>query len=168
MHSTETALLKGQNDTAASMDSGEVVALTLLGISVAVDIIDHTVLFNCLRDWFDADGTVIKSYLTNRRHKVKLGLAFRMNSHSLMGSLNLPPNEVKNLDVIFDSGNTFASHITKVCHACYYHLKGFRGICKFLSVGTCQHISMISSQIEYYYSLLYGVNKYSVAKLQKI
>ena len=33
-----------------------------------------------------------------------------------------PTNKVKNLGVTFDSGNTFTSHITKVCHACYYHL----------------------------------------------
>ena len=81
-----------------------------------------------------------------------------------------PTNEVKNLDVTFDSGNTFASHITKVCHACYYHLKNFRRICKFLGVETAAMLanSMISSRIDYCYSLLYGMNKYNVAKLQKI
>ena len=79
-----------------------------------------------------------------------------------------PTNEVKNLGVTFDSGNTFASHITKVCHACYYHLKDFRRIHKFLSVETAALLanSMISSHINY--SLLYDVNKYNVAKLQKI
>ena len=32
-------------------------------------------------------------------------------------------DEVKNLGVTSDSGNTFGSPITKVCRACYYHLK---------------------------------------------
>ena len=79
LHSTETALLKIQNNIAASMDSGKAVALTLLDLSAAFDTIDHTILFNCLRDWFGVDGTVlmwIKSYLTNRRQKVKLGNSF--------------------------------------------------------------------------------------------
>ena len=40
-----------------------------------------------------------------------------------LGNSISPTNEVKNLGVTFDSGNTFASHITKVCCACYYHLK---------------------------------------------
>ena len=73
------------------------------------------------------------------------------------------------LGVTFDSGNAFASHITKVCHACYYHLKDFRCIRKFLSVETAALLatSMISSRIDYCNSLLYGVNKYNVAKLQK-
>ena len=35
----------------------------------------------------------------------------------LFGNSISPTNEVKNLGVTFDSGTTFASHITKVCHA---------------------------------------------------
>ena len=53
-----------------------------------------------------------------------------------LGNSISPTNEVKNLGVIFDFGNTFASHIAKVCHTCYYHLKDFRHICKFLGVET--------------------------------
>ena len=58
LHSTKTALLKIQNDIAASMDSGKAVALTLLDLSAAIDNIDHNILFNCLRDCFVVDGTV--------------------------------------------------------------------------------------------------------------
>ena len=87
-----------------------------------------------------------------------------------LGNSISPTNEVKNLGVTFDSGNTFASHITKVCRACYYHLKDLRRIRKFLSVETAALLanSMISSRIDYCNSLLYSVNKYNVAKLQKI
>ena len=77
-HSTESALLKIQNDIAASMDSGKAVALTLLDLS-AFNTIDHDILFNSLRDWFGVDGTVlrwIKSYLSNHKQKVKLGNSF--------------------------------------------------------------------------------------------
>ena len=68
-----------------------------------------------------------------------------------LGNFISPTNEVKNLGVTFDFGNTFASHITKVCHACYYHLKDFRCIRKFLSVETAALLanSMISSRIDY-------------------
>ena len=41
-HSTETTLLKIQNDIAFSVDSGKAVALTLLDLSVAFDTIDHS------------------------------------------------------------------------------------------------------------------------------
>ena len=63
-HSISTP--KIQNDIAAAMDSGKAVALTLPDLSPAFDIIDHNILFNCLRDQFEVDGTVlgwIKSYL---------------------------------------------------------------------------------------------------------
>ena len=83
-----------------------------------------------------------------------------------LGNSISPTNEVKNLGVNFDSGYTFASHITKVCCACYYHLKNLRHIC--VETAALLANSMISSRIDYCNSLLYGVNKYNVAKLQKI
>ena len=73
-HSTETALLKIQNDIALSVDSGKAVALTLLDLSAAFDTIAHSLLYDCLHDWFGLDGTVllwIKSYLSNRKKKSK-------------------------------------------------------------------------------------------------
>ena len=79
LHSTETALLKIQNDIAGSIDSGKAFGLTLLDLSAAFDNIDHNILFNCLRIWFRVDDTVlrwIKSYLSNRKQKVKLGNSF--------------------------------------------------------------------------------------------
>ena len=78
-HSTETALLKIQNDIALSVDSGKAVALTLLDLSAAFDTIDHSLLYDCLHDWFGLDGTVlswIKSYLSNRKQKIKIGDSF--------------------------------------------------------------------------------------------
>ena len=278
LHSTESALLKIQNDIAASMDTGKaVVALTLLDLSAAFDTIDHDILFNSLRDRFGVDGTVlrwIKSYLSNRKQKVKLGTCnsfsdafslpygvpqgsvlgpllftlyttplsniisnFNVTHHlyaddtqiyvalddrnfdssfaeltecltcvqnwmagvklklnpkktefiiigdrqaresfinkfptQLLGNSISPTDTVKNLGVIFDSGNTFTSHITNMCRAYYYHLKDLRCIRKFPSVDTAALLanSMISSRLDYCNSLLYGISKYNVAKLQKI
>ena len=88
----------------------------------------------------------------------------------LLGNSISPTDTVKNLGVTFDSGNTFTSHITNMCCACYYHLKDLRRICKFLSVDTAALLanSMISSRLDYCNSPLYGVSKYNVNKLQKI
>ena len=75
-HSTETALLKIQNNIAFSVDSGKAVALTLLDLSVVFDTIDHSLLYDCLHDWFGLYGTVllwIKSYLSNQKQKIKIG-----------------------------------------------------------------------------------------------
>ena len=97
-HSTETALLKIQNDIAFSVDSGKAVALTLLDLSAAFDTINHSLLYDCcMHDWFGLDGTVlwIKSYLSNRKQKIKIGdsfsesviLPFRVPQGSVLGPL---------------------------------------------------------------------------------
>ena len=90
-HSTETALLKIQNDIAFSVDSGKAVALTLLDLSAAFDTIDHSLLYGCLHDWFGLDGTVllwIKSYLSNRKQKIKIGDSF---SEAVILPFGVPP-----------------------------------------------------------------------------
>ena len=49
-HSTESAILKVHTDIIISMNKGEVTALTLLDLSVAIDTIDHATLPNRLGD----------------------------------------------------------------------------------------------------------------------
>ena len=74
-HSTETALLKIQNDIATSMDKGAAVGLVLLDLSAAFDTIDHTILFNCLQHWYGIDVVVLKwvqSYLNSRKQQIKI------------------------------------------------------------------------------------------------
>ena len=81
-----------------------------------------------------------------------------------------PSVEVKNLGVIFDSDNSFDNHVAKVCRACYYHLRDLRQIRKFLSNETVILLAnaMVSSRLDYCNSLLYGVSKSNIAKLQRV
>ena len=64
----------------------------------------------------------------------------------LFGNSISPTDIVKTLGVTFDSGNTFASHITKVCHACYYHLKDLRHIRKIPQCGDCSPAGKLNDQ----------------------
>ena len=74
------------------------------------------------------------------------------------------------MGVTFDSDNSFDNHVAKVCQACYYRLRDLRRICKFLSVETAILFAnaMVSSHLDYCNSLLYGVSKSNVAKLQRV
>ena len=83
LHSTETALLKIQNDIATSMDKGAAVGLVLLDLSAAFDTIDpiqsyprpYSILSNCLQHWYGIDGVVLKwvqSYLNSRKQRIKI------------------------------------------------------------------------------------------------
>ena len=59
VHSTETALLKIQNDILAAMDNQRVTLLILLDLSAAFDKIDHQVLLNRLYVTYGIIGTAL-------------------------------------------------------------------------------------------------------------
>ncbi len=74
-HSTETALLKVQNDVYCAMDKEEVMLLLVLDLSAAFDTVDHAILLQRLENRFRITGTVlqwIKSYLQDREQLVLL------------------------------------------------------------------------------------------------
>ena len=74
-HSTETALLKVQNDILRSLDAGAVTALVMLDLSAAFDTIDHPTLLRRFERHFGIEGTAlawISSYLSNRYQSVSV------------------------------------------------------------------------------------------------
>ena len=71
-YSTESALLRVQNDVFQAMNHGHITLLVLLDLSAAFDT-DHTVFLNRLRHRIGINGTALswfKSYLTNRSQRV--------------------------------------------------------------------------------------------------
>lgn len=72
-HSTETALLKVQNDILWHMDNKEVTLLVLLDLSVAFDTLEHSILLNVLKRNFWVSSTALKlfdSILSDRKQRV--------------------------------------------------------------------------------------------------
>jgi hypothetical protein len=72
-YSTETALLRIQNDLLLSIEKKKVSALVLLDLSAAFDTIDHTILIHRLEHWFGISGTalhLLSSYLSGRSQSV--------------------------------------------------------------------------------------------------
>ena len=90
-HSTETALLKIQNDIATSMDQGAAVGLVLLDLFAAFDTIDHSILFNCLQHWYGIDEVVLKSVVPQlkKTEDQNTWTSFRCFSPPLWGSPGL-------------------------------------------------------------------------------
>jgi exonuclease III len=75
-HSTETALLKVQNDILMHLDKSDTVMLVLLDLSAAFDTIDHGILVKRMEKRCGIKGNVLKflkSYLTERKQKVVIG-----------------------------------------------------------------------------------------------
>ena len=72
--STETALVRVQNDILCAIDNNESVILLLLDLSAAFDTVDHSILLSRLRDRFGVNGTAaawFESYLTSRTQFVR-------------------------------------------------------------------------------------------------
>jgi hypothetical protein len=72
-HSTETALVKVQNDILCAVDRKEVVLLLLLDLSAAFDTVDHSVMLARLENQYGVSGTALlwfRSYLTNRKQTI--------------------------------------------------------------------------------------------------
>lgn len=75
-HCTETALLKVLNDILLETDRGNAVALVLLDLSSAFDMVDHNTLISRLECCLGLWGTVLNwfsSFLRNRTFSVSIG-----------------------------------------------------------------------------------------------
>ena len=74
-HSTETALLKVQNDILMAIDPKKCVALLLLDTYAAFDTVDHEILFERMSKRFEIKDQVLQwfqSYLQNRTQTVTI------------------------------------------------------------------------------------------------
>ena len=72
-HSTETDLIKVQNDILSALDAGSSAILLMLDPSAAFDTIDHDILLSRLCNVYGITGNVpdwFRSYLTGRIQRV--------------------------------------------------------------------------------------------------
>ena len=78
-HSTETALLKVQNDMLLAMDRQHVTFLVLLDLSVAFDTLDHEALLRRFEVTYGITGTApqwFRSYLTGKSQRVYINRTY--------------------------------------------------------------------------------------------
>ena len=93
-HSTETALVRVQNDVLEAIDHQQCVLLVLLDLSAAFDTVDHNVLVRRLECRFGVTGNAIewiKSYLDNRKQSVLVNGVF---SKEQVLTCNIPQGSV--------------------------------------------------------------------------
>ena len=93
-HSTETALLRVQNDILQAVDQGYEVILVLLDFTAAFDIIDHSILLTRLERRFGISGNARKwlaSYLEDRTQFVTVN---NLNSTTSTVKCGVPQGSV--------------------------------------------------------------------------
>ena len=85
-HSTETALVRVQNDILRTLDQGGAVILVLLDLSAAFDTIDHSILLSRMESILGVKGSALewfKSYLLGRKQRIKINDDLSERSYSL-------------------------------------------------------------------------------------
>ena len=120
MHSTETALLRVQNDILQAVDSRGCAILVLLDLSTAFDTIDHEKFIRALDTCCGIEGDPLiwfLSYLKGRVQSVQIGSTFSQEQNLLFG---VPQGSVLR-PVLFKIYTTPLSRIIQR-HELTYHL----------------------------------------------
>ena len=77
---------------------------------------------------------------------------------------------VKNIGVLFDDSLSIVPHVTATCKSAFYHLRNIYKIKRFLTPDTTVSIvhAFVTSRTDYCNSLLYGLPKCVLKKLQYV
>ncbi len=94
-----------------------------------------------------------------------------MTPSLVVGDATLPPSvQAHNLGVIFDSALSMVPHVNSVCKCAFFHLTLIGRIRKYLDVRSAKSLvhALVLSRIDYANSLLFGVPKSLLGKLQRV
>ena len=130
---------------------------------------------NCLKD---VDNWMSINKLKLNKDKTELLYFYsKYNTQNLQfpsiqfGSDVISPSPfARNIGVLFDSTLSLTHHIKQLSKSAFYHLKNIARIRRFLSFATTEKLihAFITSKIDNYNSLLFGLPKYSIDKIQYI
>ncbi|PFX16803.1 putative RNA-directed DNA polymerase from transposon X-element [Stylophora pistillata] len=134
-----------------------------------------TAIENCIRDirqWM----CVRKLMLNDDKTEFMLvGTRKQLTKVSIdgvrVGDYNISPSSsVCNLGTWFDPHLDMDVHITKTCSSAFYYLYNIRHSRKYLSRSSTETLAhaVITSRLDYCNSLLYGLPKYQLSKLQRV
>ena len=75
-----------------------------------------------------------------------------------------------NLSVIFDETLSFVQHIKQVCKSSFFHVRNISKIRKYLTKESLEVLihAFVTSKLDYCNSLLYGLPKSLIRKLQSV
>ena len=79
-------------------------------------------------------------------------------------------SSARNIGAIFDSTLSMQDHVSSICRSCYCHIRNLGKIRSSLTKDAAINLvhAFISSRLDQMNSLLFGVPKYLIQKLQKI
>ena len=81
-----------------------------------------------------------------------------------------PSEAVRNIGAMFDETLSMKQHISMICKGAWHHLRLINQIRPYLDTDSCKTLmhSFVSSRLDSFNSLLYGVSKKELTRLQRI
>ena len=124
----------------------------------------------------------ITNWMSANKLKLNTGKTELLVLHSKFRQISLQPNitvksdtiksseKARNIGVTFDRTLTMSPHINEVIEGAFYHLRNIAKIRKYISADTTEVLvhSFVSSRLDFCNSLLYGLPKSELNKLQNV
>ena len=81
-----------------------------------------------------------------------------------------PKMSLKNIGAIFDETVSMLPQVNSICKSAFFHLRSISRIRKYLSRTATERLvhAFVTSKLDSYNSLLYGLSKYCIQKLQSV
>ena len=81
-----------------------------------------------------------------------------------------PKKSLKNIGAIFDETVSMLPQVNSICKSAFFHLRNISRIRKYLSRTATERLihAFVTSKLDSYNSLLYGLPKYCIQKLQSV
>ena len=81
-----------------------------------------------------------------------------------------PPSTARNISVLYDTVMSMEHHVTAVCKAGFFYLQNISRIRKYISRHTAEIVlhAFITSRLDFCNSLLYGLPKKTIKRLQHV
>ena len=81
-----------------------------------------------------------------------------------------PKKSLKNIGAIFDETVSMLPQVNSICKSAFFHIRNISRIRKYLSRTATERLihAFVTSKLDSYNSLLYGLPKYCIQKLQSV
>ena len=132
-------------------------------------------LQNCIKEiscWMDANKLKLNDSKTEFMIIGSKKKTDKVQVKSIeIGESKITPSKcVRNLGVQMDSELSMAQQVHKICQACHFHLRTIWSIRQYLNSEATKALvhALITSRLDYCNSVLYGIHKYLITKLQRL
>jgi exonuclease III len=140
-------------------------------VSQQLDVLSTTT--ERLRYWFLSNGLMLNpdksEALLVGTHQQRSAVA-TIKSVPVAGVVLPISSELKSLGVIMDSQLSFDGQVSAMCRACNFHIRALWHVRHLLSSQVARTVacSIVGSRLDYCNAVLYGANKTTLSRLQRI